>query len=105
MDVPNIQIFILGTYYAHNINNITKLNIYSIISQDSEIAKMSKMILSEIRGANMLLFDIKTNKLETMSIAFLLENLNLLNDFTSMQSFFLGVRAGAAYDQSNIKLQ
>jgi hypothetical protein len=94
------QIFFLGTYYSHNMRN---LNLNSILANDSEIKNITKVILSEIRSNVYLLMDVKTKKLETLSIKFILENMELLNDFTCVQSFFIGVRIGDIYDKSNLK--
>jgi len=98
--ISNSQIFFLGTYYAHNLRN---LNLESIFNIDSEIQNVKKLILSEIKTDNYILMDIKTNKIETLNLKFLLSNIELLNDFTSIQTFFFGIRAGSIYDKSNIK--
>lgn len=97
---PKNQIFSLGTYYTQNMRD---LDLKSKLFRDSEIVEMQKMILTEIRGGNYLVLDIKTNKLETISLKFILANIQLLEDFTPLQCFFLGIRAGLFYDQLNCK--
>ena len=82
----------------HNMRNI---NLKSKLSKDPEILEIQKMILTEIRGGNYILLDLKTEKLETLSLKFLLKNIQLLESFTSAQCFFLGVRTGEFYDKSN----
>lgn len=99
--IGNKQIFFLGTYYAHNLRN---LNLYSLLNKDSETKDINKIILSEINQEDYVLMDVKTEKIETLNMSFLLYNLNLLNNFTSIQSFFLGVRIGSIYDKSNLKI-
>ena len=99
--ITNAQIFSIGAYYSHNMRN---LNLNSILVNDSEIQDIRKVILAEVRSDIYLIVDVKTNKLETLSIKFLLNNTELLDDFTSIQSFFLGVRVGDIYDKTNIKL-
>ena len=47
--------------------------------------------------------DVKTTKIETLSTKFLLNNLDLLKYFTSLQSFVLGMRAGIIYDKTTIQ--
>jgi len=98
--ISNAQCFFLGTYYSHNMRD---LNLNSILANDSEIKNVSKVILAEIRSNTYLLMDVKTKRLETLGLKFILENMELLNDFTSIQSFFIGVRIGDIYDKSNIK--
>ncbi len=99
--INNIQSFFLGTYYSHNMRN---LNLTSILANDSEIRNVTKVILSEVRSKIYLIMDVKTKKLETLGLKFVLDNLELLNDFTSIQSFFMGIRIGDVYDKSNINL-
>ncbi len=90
--IPKPQIFYLGVYYTQNMQHIDlKLK----LCKDSEVVEMNKMILSEIRGGTYLMLDIKTNKLETISSKFIVDHLDLLKDFTSLQCYFLGVRAGS----------
>lgn len=96
------QVFFLGTYYSHNKRDM--LNLTSKLSRDSEVADIKKLILTEIRGGNYLLLDVKTNKLETVSIKFIMTNLQLLEDFTAIQCFFLGIRAGSFYDKNSVLL-
>ena len=99
-EISKHQIFFLGTYYAHNKRDM--LNLTSKLSRDSEVINIKKIILSEIRGGNYLLLDVKTNKLETVSIKFIMNNLELLEDFTAIQCFFLGIRGGSFYDKYNL---
>jgi hypothetical protein len=89
--ISKSQIFHLGIYYAKNMQNIC---LKTIFSKDYEVVEMKKMILSEFRGGNYLILDIKTNKLDTISSKFILDNLEILVQFTSLQSFFLGLREG-----------
>lgn len=102
-EIEKQQIFFLGTYYAHNKRDMK--NMAAKLSHDSEIATVEKLILSEIRGGNYLLMDVKTKKLETLSVKFIISNLHLLNSFTSIQSFFLGARAGTLYDKNNLSIK
>ena len=96
--IPKNQIFCLGIYYTQNMRNI---NLESRLSKDSESNQIKKMILSEIRGGNYIILDLKTNRLETVRLAFIAENMELLEDFTSLQCFFLGTRAGI-FIKSNV---
>lgn len=102
-EIDKQQIFFIGTYYAHNKRDMK--NLAAKLSHDSEVAEVEKLILSEIRGGNYLLMDVKTRKLETLSIKFIISNLHLLNSFTAIQSFFLGIRAGTLYDKNNLSIQ
>ncbi len=98
--LDNVQIFFLGTYYSHNMRN---LNLAQILDKDYEIGSIKKIILAEVRSNAYLIMDVKTKKLETISLKFILDNTKLLNNFTSIQSFFLGARTGDMYDKTNFK--
>ena len=100
VNISKNQLFYLGTYYTHNMRN---KNLHAKLSRDTEVSEIKKMLLTEIRGGNYIVLDIKTSKLETISLKFILANLHLLEDFTSLQCFYLGTRAGAFYDKSNFK--
>ena len=98
--IDNEQLFFLGTYYSHNMRN---LNLNYIYQHDPEILQIKKVFLSESRNKTFILMDVKTTKIETLSTKFLLNNLDLLKYFTSLQSFFLGMRAGIIYDKTTIQ--
>ena len=98
--INNDQLFFLGTYYSHNIRDLDLSYEYK---HDPEILEIKKVLLSEIKDNIYILMDVKTNKIETLSIKFLLNNLDLLSDFTSLQAFFLGMRTGIIYDKTTIQ--
>lgn len=97
--IPKKQLFYLGSFYTQNMRNV---DLQAKLSRDSETIDMKKMILSEMRGGNYLMLDIKTNKLETVHLKFIIANLQLLEDFTSLQCFFLGLRSGLFFKANNI---
>lgn len=99
--ISNIQLFFLGTYSSHTMHN---LNLSYLLKHDHENSQLKKIILSETRNSKFLIFDVQTKNIDTMSASFLLNNLDLLESFTSIQSFFLGIRIGVFYDKSNFKL-
>lgn len=94
------QLFFLGAYCSHNRRFMKSAP--PKFNHDPEITSIEKLILSEVRGGVYLLMDVKTKKLETLSINFILSNFNLLNSFTAMQTFFIGMRAGILYDANKL---
>ena len=84
------DLYQLGKWYYSKINEI-KISIPP--RHDKEMANLKKAILSEIHNDNFIILDVPTNKMETLSKKFLEENIaELINNFTSLQAFFLGFR-------------
>ena len=102
--ISKFELYCTGVFYGHHINQIK----IPIPAHDSELCTLKKAILSEINRNNFIMLDISTKKIETLSIDFLMQKENtklLLENFTHLQSFFLGFRTGIIHDSKTFELQ